>query len=154
MQELDNDKLVPVVKALAHIADQQNRINNIVDSLTEVVTTMLYCLENGGLTNDSFQTNLPEVQAKRMDTVLAKMFEQGVAVQHTEVELGDSVMTSGYTDGTKTTNRRSFTVSGNDNAAFLGKKVGDRVKVTEADTEEYEVLTVYAPAKQMASQQQ
>ena len=154
MEELSvvDQKLMSLMKALAHVADQQNRMSAVVDSLSEVVATLLYCLEKDKLSNDFFQQALPEVQGQRMDAVLSQLFKSGAAVQLTEVEKGASVLTSGYTGDDKTTARRIFTVNDGETSAFLGKHIGDKVKLAEDAAEVFEILAVYTAAQQQVSQ--
>jgi hypothetical protein len=143
-------KFEAVSKAIKHLAAQQQKAAAVLDNVSEALSALLYTLEKGDLTFDNFQKCLPEVQASKFDQVLKNMLENKLAVQLSEVETNSAVMVSGWVGSEKKTLRRSFNVDTNENAVFLGKKVGDKVKLSEDDTEEFEVLVIYRIGQQVA----
>ena len=136
-------KMDGVVKVLQQLAIQHQKTSQVLDNVSEAVSTLLYCLEKGTLTFDEFQKNLPEIAAKRYDAVLDQMFKNNLAHQLQEVEVGSSVMVKGLVNNETKTLRRSFLVSETENTQFSGKHVGDRIKLNETDEEEFEILTIY-----------
>ena len=136
-------KFEAVSKAIQQLANQQQRASQVLDQVSEALSTILYCLQNGQLSFDEFQKAFPEVQASKFDSVLKQMFENRVASQLSEVEVDSSVSVTGWEGENKKTLRRTFSVTATENQAFVGHKVGDRVKVNPDDTEEFEVLVIY-----------
>jgi ABC-type amino acid transport substrate-binding protein len=136
-------KFEAIANALKQLATQQQRASGVLDQVSEALSTMLYCLQNGELTFDSFQKAFPEVQASKFDAVLKNMFEGKVASQLSEVEVGSNVSVTGWEGENKKTLRRTFSVTDTENQAFVGKKVGDRVKVNPDDSEDFEILVIY-----------
>lgn len=140
---IQEQKVDALVKIVQQLVVQHQKASQVLDNVSECLSTLLYCLEQGNLTFESFQKTLPEISVKRMEAVLAQMFASGVASQLTEVETDSHVMVSGFVGEEKKTLRRTFAVTESENSSFLGKKVGDRVKVSPEDQEVFEVLTIY-----------
>lgn len=142
MQQLEA-KVESMLNALKQLAFQQQKASSVLDNVSECLSAIMYTLEKGDFTFDNFTKALPEVQAGRMDAVLKQMLENKLAVQLSEVEANSAVLVSGWVGDLKKTLRRSFNVSETENQAFLGKKIGDKVKLSPEEVEEFEILTVY-----------